>query len=166
MAGYGNVDSKHAKYFKPKVPRATIMLGIPGSGKTSWLKENRPDSRTCSADYFFTAEDGTYEWNREQIGEAHQQCMREWIRLLTDGQEGDIAVDNTNTVSQTVASYITTAAAFGYRVEVIAMTSPTIDECVERGLHGVGKKATRNMAEQLMETITHWPNHWPEVTYI
>jgi predicted kinase len=132
--------------------KATIMMGIPGSGKTTFLREQRPDARVCSADYFFEDDEGNYEWRREDIGLAHEQCLRNWMRLCAEGQ-ADIACDNTNTVSETISIYIATARAYEHDVEVIAMTSRHIDDCVEHGLHNVPRKSTEQMGRKLAKSL-------------
>jgi len=144
---------------------AYILMGIPGSGKSTFTEEKIPEAIVCSADHFFLDEDGHYTFESRHLQRAHAQCLQAFVDELQRGR-WDVVVDNTNTSIATVAPYIALAKAYGYEVECIAFTSTHIDECMERGLHDVPRPAVENMARKLGGMLfREWPSFWPKVKY-
>ena len=72
-----------------------ILSGIPGSGKTTWIKENFPSATVVSADLFFTNDKGEYNWDSSKIKEAHQKCFNDFKTHISNVSV--LVVDNTNT---------------------------------------------------------------------
>ena len=60
----------------------TIMVGVSGSGKTTWAKTQRPDAVHCSADLYFIQADGTYKFDAKLLQNAHQSCFRAALQAL------------------------------------------------------------------------------------
>lgn len=145
--------------------KAYIMIGIPGSGKTTYIKENLPDVTVCSADHFFEDSLGNYNFNAKHLQAAHAQCLRKYTRHMLFAHS-DVAVDNTNTSVATVAPYIALAKAFNYEVECIAFTATHMDDCLKRCVHNVPRAAFENMTRKVGKLLFHWPSFWPKVTYV
>lgn len=149
------------------------MMGIPGSGKTTWIKKNRPNAYVCSADLFF--ENLAREQNKiyhqvfhfNLLGEAHGTCLKNFIcevrEMANLNQEADVVVDNTNTKLHEIAPYITIAQAYRQKVEVLFMDT-LINDCLRRQTHGVPFSILFRMKENLDQSIREWPFHWPKFT--
>lgn len=94
-----------------------LMRGPSGTGKSTLAKEMSV-KEIFSADHFFTAEDGTYNFNPSQIGRAHAICKAKTEDALKKGIS-PIAVDNTFTKRFEVRPYVEMAQRHGYNVEFI-----------------------------------------------
>lgn len=134
--------------------KVTIMRGLPGSGKSTYLKDNVPVSpqAVCSADHFFQVGE-EYKFDPSKIALAHQDCLRKFVNLVTSGQDtyNHVAVDNTNCQLWEMMPYITVAEAHGWEVEIIECWAET-EECIKDNVHSVPEAAIRSKE-----------NHWEEV---
>lgn len=114
-----------------------------------------------SADFFFS-KGGKYRFDPRRLAEAHQECLREFTRMVTAGEKAVVFVDNTNTTVSEIVPYYALAEAHGY--EAVVMTfrcSP--EEGAARNVHGVSLDACRRMAERLEETNKNLPPWWRRV---
>ena len=136
----------------PETKEVIIMRGLPGSGKSTYVKENFDDAVVCSADDFFIGKEGKYVFVPHKISEAHQDCWHYFIAFLFDKEER-IVVDNTNMCKWEYANYIKLAQEMGYTIRIICMASglydeTTVLELVQRNTHGVGYDAIARMKDR------------------
>jgi predicted kinase len=136
--------------------KVIVMQGLPGSGKSTWIKNNCPGAVVCSADHYFTdRETGEYKFDPTKIGEAHKECLRAFLDA-TEAEEDLVVVDNTNLSLWEMATYIQVAAARGYTVEVVRiMADPGV--CAQRNVHGVPLKTILQMADRMEQPLFFWP---------
>ncbi len=74
------------------MPAMYIMIGLPGSGKSTAAQELVHWSHICSADnYFLTQGIG---FDPTQIEAAHRDCYQQVLSLVR--RREDVVVDNTN----------------------------------------------------------------------
>jgi predicted kinase len=139
--------------------KATVMMGLPGSGKSTWVGANALDPAVCSADNFHIGEDGVYRFDPARAGEAHAKCLRDYIRLCQQAHP-HVAVDNTNVREAEIAPYIAIARAYGYEVHVVYIDAP-VRLCKSRNTHGVPLEVIDAMRDNLERTLSSWPHYWP-----
>lgn len=130
-----------------------LMVGIPGSGKSSWIADNLPDATVCSAEAFF-ARRGAF--SVELLSEAHESCLRDHIHHVR-ADTALVAVDNTNLHASEYSPYIATALAYRYRVLIVKIRAD-VPTAFVRNVHGVPAGVINKMARALES----WqlPPHW------
>lgn len=121
----------------------TIMRGIPGSGKTTWVKKHRKGAHVVSADDYFM-QGGQYCFSPALLGEAHKECLRKFVKLLLEGYK-DIVVDNTNVRAHEIAPYYRLAEAYERPVEIVWCLAHPADAAA-RNIHGVPHETVHKMA--------------------
>ena len=118
--------------------RLIIMRGLPGSGKSTYVKDHFPHAEICSADNFFVERDGVYRFDQSRIGEAHSNCQMRAFSGMVDGLPM-VVIDNTSVKAWESELYIEMGNVFGYKVSIIDMFDGGLsnEELAERNAHGV-----------------------------
>jgi predicted kinase len=121
------------------VSRLTIIRGAPGSGKSTlaaaMVSAGLADIH-LEADMFFTAEDGSYSYDKSRIAEAHKWCLRQAADALIAGKR--VIVSNTFTRAWEMAPYL-------------ALGNPQIIRCEGRfaNVHGVPDAKVAEMRDRM-----------------
>ncbi|REK15724.1 MAG: HD domain-containing protein [Planctomycetota bacterium] len=97
----------------------TMMSGLPGSGKDSWLARNRAELAVVSLDEVRGELDVDPTENQGSVVQAAKEKCRE---LLRAGQ--DLAFNATNLVRQTRRGWIRLFTDYGARVELVYVEPP------------------------------------------
>jgi len=126
-----------------------IMRGIPGSGKSKFVKNKYPNSTVCSADYYHERH-GDYIFHEEEADLAHHQCRDEFDKSIKR-EDKIIVVDNTNITFYEMKYYIDIGEQNEYDVRFVKMIiSPEVAH--ERNVHNVPKD-TINMLYEMFEDL-------------
>lgn len=137
---------------------AFILMGSPGSGKSTWIESRHPNAIVCSADHFFE-KDGVYKFDITKIEQAHSSCLRKFVKRVTDGVAGaPVAVDNTNTTIQEIAPYVALAVAYGFDVRFVRFIGH--ERTFGRNIHGCPEATARMLEDRLDATLRTWPAWW------
>jgi predicted kinase len=118
--------------------KLTILRGLPGSGKSTWVESNARDAVVCSADAFFYDAEGVYQFDPAKLGEAHTSCTRALFANMASGAP-HVLLDNTCTRRWEYSLAEDMAHQFGYTVEVVTIWTGelTDQELADRNTHGV-----------------------------
>ena len=129
-----------------------ITRGCPGSGKSTFIKDNLPNATVCSADKFFSLS-GSYKYDASMIGEAHKYCMREFLSSVATRQDL-IVIDNTNIRVMDYIAYVRVAEALGYKAYQKVMSGNF------QNVHGVPDSKVAKMKKDFQEDkfLEHLPD--------
>lgn len=154
-------------YYKSTMKTIYVMMGIPGGGKSTWIRNNVPcDAVICSADHFFEDKQGNYNWNPKQATIAHIVCMKKYLNALDNPAVQHIVVDNTNTTKSTMRNYVLEANKRGYPVNIVAiLADPHI--AASRNVHDVPAETIHAMHKELWKTIqSGFPDNWQVTRFV
>jgi predicted kinase len=134
---------------------AWIMLGVAGSGKSTWIKENLGNGILVISKDGIREELGIIRGEKKAIGnkeqekkvqEIHDQRIRDAIR---DGKS--FVLDNTN-LGKDLKDKVKELKEAGYKVIGVRINTP-IDVCIKRRPE-IPEKHLRNMDRKLKEIDT------------
>jgi predicted kinase len=131
--------------------RVSIMRGLPGSGKSTWAKQQK-DGYIISADHWFMMNPGRqYIFKPEEIGKAHDECFRKFLMAMREDSRDvytHVIIDNTNLSVWEFAPYYRLAQFHGHDVKIVQFEcSP--QTCARRQTHGVPEIVLGQMSERL-----------------
>ncbi len=148
-----------------------IMRGISGSGKSSEaqkiakqesekfnvkmlspLEELDSDHviTYCSADAYFM-KNGVYNYDYLRIGEAHNSCLKKYLKALSSSTNQVIIVDNTHTETWEYAPYTALARVYGYEICIVEVYRDILS-CIRDNIHGVPVNAIKEQFKRFQPT--------------
>lgn len=114
-----------------------LVRGLPGSGKSTFVKHALSNFHHVEADQFFTSPNGSYCFDASKLGEAHAWCQSQVAQCM----KGNIpvAVSNTFTQKWEMTVYYLLAEAYGYNIKEINLFDSGMDdaELAKRNIHKV-----------------------------
>jgi predicted kinase len=149
-----------------------LLMGIPGSGKSTYTKNLSGVVKVCSADHWFERS-GVYTFNPSELGKAHGDCLWQYADVLRSNDDllswgyshGDkrvpeiLVVDNTNTTALELAPYVALAQAYNVEYE-IRVFNCTPEESFQRNTHDVPLSSCQRMYDRMQQTLKNFPYHW------
>lgn len=125
------------------------MRGVPGSGKTTWIKNNLwktggPVPIVCSADNYFYkgwGQEWNYVFDSKMLRENHDKTFALFTSVCASGAPL-VVLDNTNTQFWEFELYVDVAYKYNYSVEVVRM------ETQYQNVHGVPEEKVRQMMDR------------------
>lgn len=123
----------------------TVLSGLPGSGKDTWLSHNRPDLPIVSLDDIRGELDVEVTENQGQVIQVARDRCRELLRASRP-----FAFNATNLLRQTRKRWIDLFADYGARIEIVTVEPPfeTILAQNKRRERPVPERVVRELADK------------------
>ena len=122
-----------------------IMRGIPGSGKSTIAKLF--EGTLCSADLFFTSEDGNYKFDTTRLKEAHIDCFCNAVEAMRN-KDKIVVIDNTSLAHYEYKRYVDLAENYDYPYVIITVQCD-LDVACSRGIHDVPFETMQRMQTRM-----------------
>lgn len=139
------------------MPKCTILVGVPGSGKSTWiLNQEILDNRyVASTDAIIEQIAGgfnmTYdECFKDLIKFAEKLMWKELAAFAADGER--IYVDRTNLTAKSRKKFIDFLKSYGYEFDCVVFETPETDEWARR-LYRPGKTIPDHVLESMADNI-------------
>ncbi|QEL13411.1 AAA family ATPase [Limnoglobus roseus] len=123
--------------------RATLVTGLPGTGKDTWLAANRPDLPVVSLDDIRADLDVEPTGNQGHVIQAAREMCREHLRA-----KQDFAFNATNTMLQTRTRWADLFAEYGARIEIVYLEPPL--ETIFRQNRGRERRVPQVVLDRLL----------------
>lgn len=127
-----------------------MMCGLPRSGKSTWIKQNKTNEVVVSADDIRYLVYNQRFWDE---GEPLMWSIRNMILRMLMEQGVDIIVDETNTTPKRRLPIIALAQKYNYQINCIKLTTSK-NVCIERAIaenDNLIKPVIERMANQFVE---------------
>jgi putative nucleotidyltransferase with HDIG domain len=119
--------------------RVTLMSGLPGAGKDTWLAKNRPELPVVSLDEIREDLDMESTGNQGQVIQAAREQCREHMR---EGR--DFAFNATNITRQMRQRWIDLFTDYGARIEIVYL-EPKLEDILKQN-----KKRERKVPDKVI----------------
>ena len=106
-----------------------MMVGIPASGKSTWISENKKSDWLVISPDQFLEDKYDYEWTPERASEAWARSFQRYGQYLLDG--GTVVWDATFLSPIIRASVLHIAKGAGFKTEAVFFDTD-IEVCIER----------------------------------
>ena len=138
------------------MPKCTILVGVPGSGKSTWLIENRPKGA------WIVSTDNIINGLADDYGFTYDQIFKETIRfadmamvarMLIAAQNGyDLYIDRTNMSAKSRQQFIKKLSKYGYEFECVVFPTPEPEE-LERRLTDRSERLGKTIPQDVVDRM-------------
>lgn len=124
-----------------------ILVGLPGSGKSSYINSLK-GATVCSADKYFE-KSGEYVFNPDDLLRAHRECLEDCQRAVSQGKKL-VVIDNTNLTDKEREPYEKLAEEYGYNIKYVVWpaTKQDLSELAKRNRHSVSLETLEKMSRR------------------
>lgn len=140
-----------------------ILVGAPGCGKSTWIKEQEWVEDTCVA-----STDDIIDNISDEYGFTYNQAFKDligfaekvmWEDLRVAAEDGDpIIIDRTNMSRKSRKKFIDFLSKYGYKFEAVVFPNPDQDEWDRRLANRPGKTIPANVIRSMMASF-QMPKH-------
>lgn len=139
---------------------ATILRGVPYSGKSTIARLIKNVGTICSADDFHRDGDGNYNFNPGNARKAHIWCFQKFLEAVSSKEDrGIVVADNTNVRLWEASPYYAAAEAYGHDVRVINVTAP-LEVLYERHKARKGQHVPFDVVLRMLKDFEKAPPWW------
>lgn len=139
--------------------KCTILVGVPASGKSTWLKNNYENMEFGS---IVASTDNIIEELADMFGFTYNDVFSETIRfadmvmnnnLIVAAEDGvDIYVDRTNLSQKSRRHFIKTLKPYGYTFDDVVFETPEKDEWKRRLNSRCGKSIPNDVIDRMVNS--------------
>lgn len=139
------------------MPKCTILVGVPGSGKSTWLRNQEyvEDQYIASTDNIIEAIAGgfnmTYNEGFKDLIKFAEKVMWKELGAFAKDRER-IYIDRTNLTVKSRQKFITALKPYGYEFDCVVFETPEGDEW-KRRLDRPGKTIPDHVLESMADNI-------------
>ena len=120
----------------------TLMSGLPGSGKNTWLSRNRSETPVVSLDDIRSELDVEPTDNQGQVAQLAQERCRQLLRAGTS-----FAFNATNLLRQTRNRWLNLFVDYNARIEIVYI-EPTLEKIIQQN-----KSRDQNVPEKVIHKL-------------
>lgn len=135
------------------MPKCTILVGVPGSGKSTWFEKNKTATTAP------VSTDNVIEFLGSLYGFTYNEIFSETIRfadmvmvkrMLWNAEQGnDLVIDRTNMGKRHRKQFIDKLKKYGYEFECVVFPTPDSKEW-ERRLNRPGKTIPQEAIDRMV----------------
>ena len=129
-----------------------ILRSVSGAGKTTLaktLEASLPDAIAIAADDYHYDKEGNYNFNINNLSDAHKTCKFKVKRNMSVYQKQNIIVHNTSTTEKELEPYLDLAEQFDYKVVSLVVENRHGNSNVHNVPVNVLEKQQRNLRNSL-----------------
>ncbi len=137
------------------MPKCTILVGVPASGKSTWLQEHIPMANVMSTDIVIEnvakSYGMTYNEGFKDLISFADKVMWRHITLAHMRQE-DYVIDRTNLTAKSRAKFIQKLKLHRYEIECVVFPTPEPEEWKRRLDSRPGKTIPQEVLDRMVDS--------------
>jgi predicted kinase len=135
------------------MPKCTILVGVPGSGKSTWFEKNKTATTApVSTDNIIEFLGGLYGFTYNEIfSETIRFADMVMVkRMIWNAEQGnDLVIDRTNMSAKARQQFIKKLSKYGYEFECVVFPTPEPEEW-KRRLNRPGKTIPQEAIDRMV----------------